>query len=83
MPVLHVEYPEYRKEMEVLKNKPFYHYVQTNNVFKKIPNKIIYTTYDGLDINEYMISSFKILQSADKIEGAIRILLCIFLLYTF
>jgi mannosyltransferase OCH1-like enzyme len=59
MPVLHVEYPEYRKEMEVLKNKPFYHYVQTNNVFKKIPNKIIYTTYDGLDINEYMISSFK------------------------
>jgi|TARA_R110000744_G_scaffold298632_2_gene408232 mannosyltransferase OCH1-like enzyme len=59
LPVLYVEYPAYREEMKSLNNKPFYHYIQTNNVFKKIPNEIIFTTYDSLDINEYMIKSFE------------------------
>ena len=57
--VLHVEYPTYRQEMKAIDNHPFYHYIQTKNVFKKIPNTIIFTTYDSLDINDYMISSFK------------------------
>jgi len=35
MPVIHVEYPEYRKEMEAINNKPFYFYVQTNNLFTR------------------------------------------------
>ena len=57
-PVIHVEYPTYREEMKELNNKPFYHYVQNNIIFKKIPNKIIYTTYDALDVNSYMVDSF-------------------------
>jgi mannosyltransferase OCH1-like enzyme len=58
-PVLHVEYPAYREEMKALNNKPFFDYVQNNKVFKKIPNTIIFTTYDSLDLNEYMIQSFE------------------------
>jgi len=57
--VLHVEYPTYREEMKAINNHPFYYYVQNKNIFKKIPNKIIFTTYDGLDVNDYMVSSFK------------------------
>ena len=58
-PILHVEYPTYREEMKVLGNRPFFDYVQENKIFKKIPNKIIFTTYDSLDLNEYMIQSFE------------------------
>ena len=58
-PILHVEYPAYREEMKALNNKPFFDYVQNNKVFKKIPNTIIFTTYDSLDLNEYMIKSFE------------------------
>ena len=58
-PILHVEYPAYREEMKSLNNKPFFDYVQNNKVFKKIPNTIIFTTYDSLDLNEYMIQSFE------------------------
>ena len=45
--------------MKALNNKPFFDYVQNNKVFKKIPNTIIFTTYDSLDLNEYMIQSFE------------------------
>lgn len=57
--ILHVEYPTYREEMKSIDNHPYYHYIQTKNVFKKIPNTIFFTTYDGLDINDYMVKSFE------------------------
>lgn len=53
------EYPTYRQEMSMLGNKPFFDYVQNKRVFSKVPKVILYTSLDELDVNEYMIESFK------------------------
>ena len=58
-PVIHTEYNEYREEMRELGNEPFFNYVQREEIFREIPKQIIWTTYDNLDINNYMISSYE------------------------
>ena len=57
--VIHTEYHEYREEMKELGNEPFYNYVQREEIFREIPKQIILTTYDVLDLNNYMLSSFE------------------------
>ena len=59
LPVVHTEYNEYRDEMSKIGNEPFYNYVQREEIFSEIPRQIIWTTYDNLDINNYMISSYE------------------------
>ena len=56
--VIHTEYNEYREEMKELGNETVYNYVQREEIFMEIPRTIIWTTYDNLDINNYMIESF-------------------------
>lgn len=57
--ILHVEYPGKLQEMESISNKKFWDYVQAKTIFNHIPRKIIYTTKDVLDVNQYMIDSFE------------------------
>lgn len=57
--ILHVEYPGKLQEMESIGNKKFWDYVQEDKIFRLIPNNFIYTSYDILDVNDYMIDSFK------------------------
>ena len=56
--IVHVEYPGKVAEMDSIGNKKFWDYVQAETIFCKIPRKIIYTSYDVLDINDYMVNSF-------------------------
>ena len=58
-PVIHTEYNEYREEMKELGNEPFFNYVQREEIFSEIPRQIIWTTYDNLDVNDYMLSSYQ------------------------
>ena len=58
-PILHTEYHEYRQEMKELGNEPYFNYVQRGEIFTEIPRTLIYTTYDILDVNSYMVNSFK------------------------
>ena len=53
------EYPTYRQEMKEIGNRPFFDYVQARRLHKQVPNKIIYTSLDETDLNDYMIDSFK------------------------
>ena len=57
--ILHVEYPGKLTEMDGIGNKKFWDYVQAKTIYTQIPRKIIYTTYDILDVNEYMVDSFR------------------------
>ncbi len=57
--ILHVEYPGKLQEMEAIGNKKFWDYVQAKTIFNHIPRRIIYTTKDILDVNQYMIDSFE------------------------
>ena len=57
--ILHVEYPGKLAEMEAIGNKKFWDYVQAKTIYREIPRKIIYTTKDILDVNQYMIDSFE------------------------
>lgn len=57
--ILHTEYNEYRQEMQEIGNEPFFNFIQRKEVFSEIPKDIIWTTYDTLDINSYMVNSFK------------------------
>jgi hypothetical protein len=56
---LHVEYPGKLQEMESIGNKKFWDYVQEDKIFRLIPHNFIYTSYDILDVNDYMIDSFQ------------------------
>ena len=58
LPVLLTEYKEYREEMKQIGNPPFFDYVQSGQIYNEIPRTIIWTTYDCLDHNQYMIDSF-------------------------
>jgi len=58
-PVIHVEYKEYRNEMKEIGNEPFFNFVQREEIFREIPKQIIWTTFDELDINDYMVESYK------------------------
>ena len=57
--ILHVEYPGKLQEMESIGNKKFWDYVQEDKIFRLIPHNFIYTSYDILDVNDYMIDSFQ------------------------
>ena len=57
--VLHVEYPGKVAEMDSIGNKKFWDYVQAETIFRHIPHKLLYTSFDEDDINDYMIDSFK------------------------
>tara|TARA_R110000744_G_scaffold94125_1_gene181758 strand:- start:10467 stop:12761 length:2295 start_codon:yes stop_codon:yes gene_type:complete len=57
--ILHVEYPGKVAEMDTIGNIKFWDHVQARTIFNHIPRKIIYTTKDVLDINQYMIDSFE------------------------
>ena len=57
--VLHVEYPGKVAEMDSIGNKKFWDYIQAETVFRHIPHTLLYTSYDKLDVNAYMVDSFK------------------------
>ena len=58
-PVLITEYPDKNKDMEKINNISYYQLYLKDCVYQVIPREIYYTTRDMLDINIYMVNSFK------------------------
>jgi mannosyltransferase OCH1-like enzyme len=58
-PVLITEYPDKKKDMEKINNISYYQLYLKDCVYQVIPREIYYTTRDMLDINIYMVNSFK------------------------
>lgn len=56
--ILHVEYPGKVQEMDAIGNKKFWDYVQAKTIYRQIPRTLLYTSFDELDVNDYMIDSF-------------------------
>lgn len=57
--ILITEYPNKNNEMNKINNETFYSLYQKNMVYKLIPNKIYFSTYDKLGIHTYMYNSFQ------------------------
>lgn len=59
VPVIMTEYPNKNDDMKQINHVSYYQLYLDNIVYQIIPRKIYYTTKDVLDINMYMVNSFK------------------------
>jgi len=57
--VLITEYPSKLKEMKSIEMPTFYDLYKANRTYREIPRNVMFTTYNELDTNRYMIESFK------------------------
>jgi mannosyltransferase OCH1-like enzyme len=58
-PVILTEYPNKKEDMKKINNISYYELYLNDCIYQIIPREIYYTTKDILDINIYMVNSFK------------------------